>query len=187
MRDLKFVIGLIGAFYSLIGFCDTPNQVDLHFTGTVIARPCSISIGATTTLDVGDIDLGKFTTAGATSNWVNYNVRFSACDIQTNIILTTSVQAPLGPYRGFVVYGSNNEINQFMHMDAYATISGKDINLIYQVPLFGLPPIIITPVQREVSDLTSYDVPLKFRFVSDGSSLYAGRYYGVYILSVEYK
>lgn len=63
-RKLKIITGIFALFYSLAGFCDVPNQVNLHYTGNVVSRPCSISVGETTTLDLGDIDTSAMQNVG---------------------------------------------------------------------------------------------------------------------------
>lgn len=195
-RKLKIITGIFALFYSLAGFCDVPNQVNLHYTGNVVSRPCSISVGETTTLDLGDIDTSAMQNVGDATPWSHLTVRFFNCDIETNIVISSSgnnVAPPIfGPAssQGFAAYQTSTDfISNAIYLEAYATVDNLDTNLAYFIPNWGIPPIIITPSRRALTEYTSYDLLLKFRFVRGGitSENVSGNYYGVYILTVEYK
>lgn len=192
MSKLKFIAAIVLVVFSISGFCDVPNQVVLHYTGNVVNRPCDISVEATTILNMGDVDANTMQSTGSKSPWLNSQVSFTSCDIETNIVITTVVHkgelilSP--PY--FPVYRivDDSFVDQ-LSLEVDTTLNGHDVNMYYFIA--GLSPLIITPIQRTESKYTSFSLPLKFRFIKtrimQAEPFALNEVYGVYFMSVEYK
>src|SRR5476649_185335 len=68
----------------LAGKADVPNQVVLHYTGDIIVKPCTVSTNQLM-VNFGDVDVARLQNVGDTSQAVNAAVRFSDCDVDSNI------------------------------------------------------------------------------------------------------
>ncbi|PKE31770.1 hypothetical protein CWS43_06890 [Rahnella sp. AA] len=171
---------LLSAVFSTQTIADVPNQVALHYTGSVITKPCEVSIGSTTTLDMGDLDIATLSTAGAFSPWLNYNIHFSNCDVSTSIYLYTASSAVRGPSKGnietFATYDSQSNLLKNIGLQVMVNNTDMSSNIVY-----------VTPPQPDNQQQPSYDMPMKFRFNNvTGAAPESGKITGVYTMTVEY-
>lgn len=171
---------LLSVMFSTQTIADIPNQILLHYTGTVISKPCEVSLASTTTLNMGDLDISTLSAAGSTSPWLNYNIHFSNCDISTSIYLYSALSAVHGPYKGnigtFATYDSQSTL--LKNIGLQVMVNDKDMyrNSIY-----------VTPTQQDAQSQPSYDMPMKFRFYNvTGAAPESGEITGVYTMTIEY-
>lgn len=192
MRKFKNITAIMILIYSLTGFCDIPDQVNLHYTANVVNRPCTISIPKTTYLDLGDVDGNSMNTTGSVTPWVHETVLFTQCDIETNIVVYASDSNFSFVPGSFAAYSfdEDKKPQQLAEISllAYTVINGIDVNMYkYYKRAYQL---VITPIQRRESKYTSYTLPLKFRFIKNdfkGHLIEVGDVFGVFIMTVEYK
>lgn len=181
MNKIVFALVVFAAMiFSPLSIADRPNEVTLHYTGTVITKPCEVSIGGTTTLNMGDLEIATLSTPGAFSPWLNYSVHFSNCDSTTNILLYTASSAEYGPYKGnigtFATYDSQSKLLD--NIGLQVMVNDKDMFSDY---------IYVTPVQQDTQSQPSYDMPMKFRFYNvTGVTPASGKITGVYTMTIEY-
>ncbi|WMY75570.1 fimbrial protein [Buttiauxella selenatireducens] len=187
MKKIILASTLLLAMLSTETFADVPNQVQLHYTGTIINKPCEVSLGSTTTLNMGDLDIATFSTAGTTSPWLNYNVLFSNCDVSTSINISSSPNGAYTPYNPmitvgtFAVYNSQSELLKDIGLQVWA----DGDNDMYKY--FGSTRLVIIPDQHEGQELLSYNMPIKFRFYNlTGAPPQPGGITGVFTMTVEY-
>ncbi|MFU2316447.1 fimbrial protein [Rahnella sp. PCH160] len=180
---------LISSMFSSLSIADIPNQVLLHYTGTIVSQPCDISIGATTTLDLGDLDIATLSEKNSTSPWLNYNIKFSHCDVSTNILVGSSAMGNTWSYTSntFGVFDSQSKLLSNIGLKVMTTVADKDIDMYTKFNATG-GWIVITPMQRLGESATSYNLPIKFSFMNlTGVAPQPGGITGVYTIVVEYK
>lgn len=186
-KTLLGSILLVSSIFSPLSIADLPNQVLLHYTGTIISQPCAISIGSTTTLDMGDVDIATLSAKGAISPWLNYNIQFSHCDVSTNISVGSSLQSGYAPgNKSFATYDSASQLLKDIGLQVNITVSGKDYNMINYFDMSGYR-YVITPTQRDAEIATSFNLPIKFSFINlTGKAPASGKITGVYTICVVY-
>lgn len=158
-------------FWCLSGHADIPNQVQIHYQGTIVAQPCDVSV-SNISLDFGDIDVASLAEVGAASSWINNSLRLNNCELNTTIEITTQaargspgMYADAGSSCGY--YVTNSMINNYV-------IAGQMVQPIYGIQAqsgdvnlacYYNKKFIITPAQRMKDQTTSVDFPMKFRIV----------------------
>lgn len=181
---------LILSVFSSQSIADIPNQVLLHYTGTIISKPCDISIGGSTTLNLGDLDIATLSTKGTTSPWLNYSIRFSNCDVSTNIMIGSSLTSNTwGSYdtKTFGAFDSQSKLLKDIGLEVHAAEGVVPDPNMYNH--YNMAPywIIILPTQREQQQGTGYVLPIKFRFKNlTGSVPSSGSITGIYVMDIEY-
>lgn len=178
---------LIFAAFSSLSIADVPNQVQLHYTGTIVGKPCDVSIGTTTTLNMGDLDIATLSTKGATSPWLNYSVIFSNCDISTNIMIGSSLYSnTFGANKTFGTLDSQSHVLNSIGLEVHAVVGQNEFNMWDKYSMSGYW-VYILPMQREAQAGTGYVLPMKFRFVNiSGAVPPAGNITGIYVMDIEY-
>jgi hypothetical protein len=146
----------------LAGKADVPNQVIMHYTGDIIVKPCTVSANSLL-VDFGDVDISSLQNVGDTSQAVSTNLRFTNCDVDSNIEVVfagarkiSSLETGCGYY-----YPSSMSIGQAMPygISGSAVVNGKTIDL----ACYSSTPLMICPLQREGSLSTSFDLPMTYR------------------------
>ncbi|CAM4264432.1 MULTISPECIES: fimbrial protein [Lelliottia] len=179
---------LMSTLFSLQTIADVPNQVLLHYTGTVISQPCDISIGSTTTLDMGDVDIATLSTQGAITPWLNYQIHFSHCDVSTVISLGSAINGNTwgsASSKTFGVFDAQSKLLSNIGLQVFVNADKGEVNMYDTAENYAWLNII--PKQRESETATSYNLPIKFSFKNlNGVAPESGKITGVYTMAVEY-
>ncbi|WP_140474234.1 fimbrial protein [Ewingella americana] len=163
----------------LAGKADVPNQVVLHYTGDIIVKPCTVSTNQLM-VNFGDVDVARLQNVGDTSQAVNAGVRFSDCDVDSNVEVSFVMPGPSFLYKtsltpcGFYFTPTMSSgpddswqgwpTNMPYGITGSAMINGKSIDLACYDGT-ARAPLIISPLQREGSLSTSFNLTMTFRIM----------------------
>lgn len=168
-RTVLSSVIIASALLSGIASANTVNGGRINFEGELVSAACAVDMSSMNqTIQMGQVRTASFTTAGATSGAIPFDIKLTGCDTA----LTGTPAAPQTVAVSFVGVASAMNPNALAISGGAGTATGIGIQILDStstaVSLDG------TPGNTHVIDRTTMSIPFQASYISTEPTVTAG-------------